>query len=354
MTKKKNQFWNGFKRVLPYLLTGVGVLGLVFVGSIDKQRNDNSLSLSSFATENQNEVSVDQISELYTVAGLSDSLGLASASDVGSNYVMVNAMHDAGQTSTNGKLEKPNLTDVDDSRGVIEYTVQEGENLDTIAARYGVSADQIRWSNGLKTSDVEVGRLLYVPSSSGIVYLVKSGDTMESIVARYGSSAEEIIALNDLEVSGIVEGSRILIKDGSLPEAERPEYVAPVRRSYSSNTYTYLGDTANRSGASCNRGLGAGQCTSWAWLKRPDLGFIKANANRWDDVARANGVLVNRSPSAGAVFQTDSGWYGHVGYVESVNSDGSINVSERNYAGCYGVMFSTIPASEVGKFNYIH
>lgn len=357
MTKKKHQFWNGFKRVLPYLLTGVGVLGLVFVGSIDKQRGDNSLSLSSFATENQNEVSVDQISELYTVAGLSDSLGLASASDVGSNYVMVNAMHDAGQTSTNGKLEKPSLTDVDDSRGVIEYTVQEGDNIDTIAAHYGVSADQIRWSNGLKSANVDVGRLLYIPSSSGIVYLVKSGDTIDSIVSRYGSSAAEIIALNDLEVSGVVEGARILIKDGSLPENERPEYVAPARRSYSSNnnySYTYLGDTANRAGASCNRGLGAGQCTSWAWLKRPDLGFIKANANRWDDVARANGVLVNRSPSAGAVFQTDSGWYGHVGYVESVNSDGSINVSERNYAGCYGVMFSTIPASEVGKFNYIH
>lgn len=357
MTKKNNKFWNGFRRFLPYLLTGVIVLSLVFVGSLDKQRNENSLSLSSFATENQKEVSVDQISELYTVAGLSDSLGLASATDVGSNYVMVNAMHDAGQTSTGGKLEKPSFTDIDDSRGVIEYTVQEGENIDMIAARYGVSPDQIRWSNGLKSSNVEAGRLLYIPSSSGIVYLVKSGDTIESIVSRYGSSAEEIIALNDLEVSGIVEGSRILIKDGSLPETERPEYVTPVRRSYFSNSnysYTYLGDTANRSGASCNRGLGAGQCTTWAWLKRPDLGFIKANANRWDDAARANGLLVNRSPSAGSIFQTDSGWYGHVGYVESVNSDGSINVSERNYAGCYGVMFSTIPASEVGKFNYIH
>ena len=357
MTKKNNKFWNGFRRFLPYLLTGVIVLSLVFVGSLDKQRNENSLSLSSFATENQKEVSVDQISELYTVAGLSDSLGLASATDVGSNYVMVNAMHDAGQTSTGGKLEKPSFTDIDDSRGVIEYTVQEGENIDMIAARYGVSPDQIRWSNGLKSSNVEAGRLLYIPSSSGIVYLVKSGDTIESIVSRYGSSAEEIIALNDLEVSGIVECSRILIKDGSLPETERPEYVTPVRRSYSSNSnysYTYLGDTANRSGASCNRGLGAGQCTTWAWLKRPDLGFIKANANRWDDAARANGLLVNRSPSAGSIFQTDSGWYGHVGYVESVNSDGSINVSERNYAGCYGVMFSTIPASEVGKFNYIH
>lgn len=35
------------------------------------------------------------------------------------------------------------------------------------------------------------------------------------------------------------------------------------------------------------------------------------------------------------VFQTSGGWggYGHVGYVESVNADGSITVSEMNYAG---------------------
>lgn len=353
MSKKTSKSKKRVKHLLPYFITGVVVIGLAFAGSLDKQASGNNLSLSSFATDDQNNVSVDQMSELYTVADLSDSLGLASASDVASNYVMANAMYDAGQTSATGKLEKPNLTDVDTSRGVIEYTVQEGENIDTIAAKYGISTNQLRWSNGLKTSDVAAGTLIYMPSSSGIVYLVKSGDTIDSIVSRYGSSAEEIIALNDLEVSGVVEGSRILIKDGSLPEAERPEYVAPViRRTYAS--YTYLGDTANRSGASCNRSLGAGQCTTWAWLKRPDLGIIKANANRWDDVARANGILVNRSPSAGAIFQTDSGWYGHVGYVESVNSDGSINVSERNYAGCYGVMFSTIPASEVGKFNYIH
>ena len=150
---------------------------------------------------------------------------------------------------------------------------------------------------------------------------------------------------------------QIVIKDGHLPETERPEYVPP-RRYYNNTgttyTYTYLGNASNRTNVSCNRGLGAGQCTTWGWLKRPDLGFIKANANRWDDMARSAGILVNHSPAAGAIFQTDSGWYGHVGYVESVNADGSINVSERNYAGCYGVMFSTIPAGEVGRFNYIH
>ena len=141
--------------------------------------------------------------------------------------------------------------------------------------------------------------MLYIPSSSGIVYTVKSGDTIDSIVSKYGSSSEEIIAMNDLEVSGLKEGSKILIKDGALPETERPEYVPPapvVRRTTTTYTYTYLGDTSTRTNMVCNRGLGAGQCVSWAQIKRPDLG-IMANANRWDDIARSRGIAVDHNPS---------------------------------------------------------
>lgn len=360
MTKKKHKFWNGFRRVLPYLLVGTGVLGLVFVGSLDKQNQGANLSLSSFAEDDYDDVSVDQMSELYMVADLSDALGLASASDVASNFVITTTMYDSGQTATTGKLEKPNLTDVDASRGVIEYTVGEGENLDTIAAKYGVSVDQIRWSNGLKANEVGIGTVLYVPSTSGIVYLVKSGDTIESIVSKYGSSAEEIIALNDLEVSGVVEGTRILIKDGALPETERPEYVAPVRRSTYNNsyTYTYLGNSSERQNIQVvgYYRIGRGQCVDWASYMRPDLGgLMLGNANAWARNAAAHGYLVNRTPSAGAIFQTSSGWYGHVGYVESVNADGSLTVTEMNYGYTpYRVIRATIPAGSVGNFNYIH
>ncbi len=355
MTRKRSKFMERFGHILPYVLSGGLVLTLVFVGSLDKHKQETSLSLDTFATDETANVSVDQMSELYVVADLSDVLGLASASDVASNYVSATSIYNSGIASS-GKLEKPSITNVDASRGVIKYEVKEGENIDIIAARYGASADQIRWSNGLKTVEVAAGTIINIPSTPGIVYTVKAGDTIDSIVEKYGSNANEIIALNDLEVSGISEGMVIVIKDGSLPETERPEYVAPVRRYYTNTnyTYTYLGNASSRTNVSCNRSLGAGQCTTWGWLKRPDLGFIKANANRWDDVAKSAGVLVDHSPAAGAIFQTDSGWYGHVGYVESVNADGSINVSERNYAGCYGVMFSTIPASEVGRFNYIH
>ena len=354
-----------YKHVIPYVAVGLITLALVFVGSIDKHNSEVSLSLDTFVANDYN-VSTDQLTELYMVADLSDALGLASAPDVASNYIITNTMYDSGQTSA-GKLEKPNITNIAVSRGVIEYTVGEGESMETIAAKYGVTTDDIRWSNNLKTTDVDAGTVLYIPSTSGIVYTVKGDDTVESIAEKYGSNTTEIIALNDLEVSGISEGMRIVIKDGTLPETERPEYVAPrpvqtqTQTQTTNYTYTYLGNSSVRQnievvGYFYNLGgpYGAGQCTQWAWYNRQDLPNLLGNANAWARNAAAYGYLVDNTPSAGAVIQTTAGWYGHVGYVEAVNPDGSIIMSEMNYGIPYRVIRSTIPASAVGNFNYIH
>ena len=363
MTKKKKFSSNWITKVLPYVAVAGITLLVVFLGSLDKHNNDVSLSLDNFAANDYN-VSVDQMSELYVVADLSDALGLASATDVASNYVITTTMYDSGQTSAS-KLEKPSLTNVSASRGVIEYTVKEGETMDSIAATHGLTTDQIRWSNGLKTTDVSPDTVLYLPSTPGIVYTVKGDDTVQSIAEKYGSSAEEIIALNDLEVSGVTDGTRIVIKGGELPEKERPEYVAPVVRPTYNYTYTYLGSSSERQnleviGYFYNLGgpYGAGQCTQWAWYKWQQNGRTVptnwGNANSWAAMAAASGYQVDRTPAAGAIIQSGSGWYGHVGYVEAVNPDGSIVISEMNYGIPFRAIRSTIPASYVGNFNYIH
>ena len=369
MTKKKQKtIGKTLKKIWPYILTAVLTLALVFVGYIDKKDADMNLSLNNFASNNYN-VSVDQISALYVVADISDSFNLASASDVASNYVVTTSMYSTGQTST-GKLEKPNLTNISVSRGVVYYEVREGDNMESIAQRYGISTDQIRWSNGKKTTDVSVGDVLYLPSTSGIVYTVKSGDTIDDIVSRYGSSVAEITELNDLEVSGISEGMRILIKNGSLPETERPEYVPPVTYTYS---YSYRGDTSSRIGITVigiydgrtwleghypqlGGRYGAGQCTQWAWYNRQDLPFSLGDARYWAGNAEALGYTVlYGEPVAGAVFQTNAGWWGHVGYVEAVNDDGSVVATEMNWNyHTYEAIRSTIPASAVRNLNYIY
>ncbi|QDA67529.1 CHAP domain-containing protein [Staphylococcus epidermidis] len=58
---------------------------------------------------------------------------------------------------------------------------------------------------------------------------------------------------------------------------------------------------------------------------------------------------------AQAAEQNNDGAYGHVAYVEGVNSNGSIRVSEMNYGHGAGVVTSrTISASQAASYNYIH
>ena len=109
------------------------------------------------------------------------------------------------------------------------------------------------------------------------------------------------------------------------------------------------------------------ECVSYTgWKAYEAYGVVLAwgNAYSWDDRARAAGYTVDHTPAAGTIGQVDGGAYGHVFWVESVNGDGSINVTEYNnsyatylYSGDshFGDFGSrTISAGEVGKYNYIH
>jgi len=61
----------------------------------------------------------------------------------------------------------------------------------------------------------------------------------------------------------------------------------------------------------------------WGWQGR-------GNANQWDDNARREGIPVDSNPRAGDIAVSNAGFYGHVMYVESVNSNGTINISQYN------------------------
>lgn len=63
----------------------------------------------------------------------------------------------------------------------------------------------------------------------------------------------------------------------------------------------------------------------WGWSAR-------GNANQWDDNAIAAGIPTDTNPRAGDVAISNNGFYGHAMYVESVNGDGSINISQYNAA----------------------
>lgn len=366
---KKSGFWSTAGRTLVYLLVAAGIIATAKIGSEDKDAFGNaSLNMTAMATSNS--VSADQLSELYVVASLSSSFSLASTDSVSSNYVSASVLKEISQTSTD-KIEKPGYTAVPFSPGIENYIVQDGETMEIIVAKVNaeyrtqLTTDLIRWSNGLKTTDVTIGQTLEIPKTTGIVYTVKAGDTPEALASRYGSQADRIISYNSLEDSGLVVGAHIVLPNGTLPLTERPEYV-PVY------TYSYYGSTSDRQDMrvvyeNVTSGYGNrmtwGQCTYYAWWWRATSpyslgalpGALTGDAKYWAANARALGMRVDNTPEVGAVFQTTAGWYGHVGVVLRILDDGSLVVREMNYGYRANVITeSTIPANVVGNFTYIH
>ncbi len=363
---KEHKFWHAIGRVMPYLATAVVILAVAVFGSKDKIASGTSgLNMTNIAASDG--ATADQLSELYVVASLASAMNLASTDAVSGNYVSAAVLRDIAQTSAD-KIEKPGYTPVANPRGVVTYIVDADDTMESIAAHYGITTDQIRWSNGLKDTTVTVGQVLSLPATSGIVYSVKTGDTYQSIASRYSTNIAEIIARNDLESTGLVVGSKIVLPGGVLPLTERPEYV-PIYN------YSYYGSASDRQNmhviyepvtAGGNNTMAWGNCTYYAWWWRWANGMALpvpaggggtfwGNANNWANAARALGMTVDKTPSYGAVFQTTAGWYGHVGIVTAVNGDGSITVREMNYGYRLNVITeSTIPASSVGNLNYIH
>ena len=59
--------------------------------------------------------------------------------------------------------------------------------------------------------------------------------------------------------------------------------------------------------------------------------------------------------TVGSIAQSDAGYYGHVAFVERVNSNGSILVSEMNFSASPGILtYRTIPAYQVRNYKFIH
>ena len=84
------------------------------------------------------------------------------------------------------------------------------------------------------------------------------------------------------------------------------------------------------------------------------------NANQWDDCAKQIGMRVDKNPAPGSVLVKNDtgGGFGHVAYVEKVNRDGSIVISDGNFNSRCGIRTSqtvkkgTSPFG--GDFWFIH
>ncbi len=114
---------------------------------------------------------------------------------------------------------------------VIDYTVEKGDTVSTVAKKFGVSEDTIRWANDLSGNNINIGDSLKILPVSGVVHKVDSGDTVYTVAKKYNTNPQKIVEwpFNEFanpETFTLVSGQMLVIPDGIKP-SEQPRYVRP-------------------------------------------------------------------------------------------------------------------------------
>ena len=298
--------------------------------------------------------SVDELAAANAVTNLAETAELPSAGDLRESETSLTIKKSLSQNDAE-VITKPDIVKPDTSaaRGISSYVTKEGDTMESIAKKFKISSQTLRWANNTTSDAVEPNKTLVVPLVDGVVYTVKDGDTAQSLAEKYKTSAERVVLYNDIDDGAkLSTGSRIVLPGGELPENERPGYVASRSRSTTSGSRNWLT-------ASVGNRYAAGNCTWYAYERRMQLGrpigSFWGHAKAWSDSARAAGFVVNDVPAPGAIIQNTWGGfgYGHVGIVERVDGQ-NIYIMEMNYRGYNIISPRTIPLAEAHRYNFIH
>lgn len=103
-------------------------------------------------------------------------------------------------------------------------------------------------------------------------------------------------------------------------------------------------------------GYGCRQCVSYtAWKVGQRTGrfpYYWGNANQWPASARASGYSTGSTPRVNAVGVISAGAYGHVVWIEAVNGDGTVDVSQYNYYNAGGPGWGNYSKMRVNAATY--
>lgn len=297
-------------------------------------------------------------------AKISNPLDTLSANDVAANVAIIVKLPESGliindadsvtaeinsTVNSHDTVVKPQIlsAEIKTKSDIKEYVVMDGDTIESLATKFGVTSDSIKWSNDLNSVRLAAGKVLFIPPTNGIVYNVKSGDNAESLAGKYNVSKESITSFNDAEITGLVAGDRILIPNGTIkaaPAASRTPY--------------YSGFAFGSTAVYGYNGYVPGYCTWYVANKRAAIGrplpANLGNAGPWARSAPAAGFIVNNTPAPGAAIVTDLGNPGHVGFVETVNPDGSVVMSEMNRRRRFEVTSRVLSPEEATRYKYIH
>ena len=337
------------RRVIRYSILLANVLVLVSVLFFVVKSPASNATSNSATLANSNDAAanpLDQISSADIAVNIARMARMDEAVAVVNNADSVNSQLTLA-TGENTVINKPQVvnTALRSNKDIQRYVVVAGDTVATLATKFNVTSDSLRWSNGISGNALTPGKeLLILPGVNGIIYKVAVGDTPESLSARFQGNRDQIVAYNDAEVSGLPVGQYVIIPNG-LPLTAR----ATTSLSSASSGFAW-----GSSAIYGYNGYDPGWCT-WYAASKVAVPSNWGNANTWDDGGRASGWIVSSTPKPGAIAQNNYPGVGHVAVVEAVSEDGMmIKYSDMNGLAGWGRVGYSDWVS-VSKFqNYIY
>ena len=115
-----------------------------------------------------------------------------------------------------------------------EYEVKPGDTLASIAEKFDIDVDTLKWQNNLKGDTIKPGDTLEILPVPGVAHKVKSGESIYSIAKRYRVDAQNIVNFpfndfEDLDTFALNVGQTLIVPGGVPPAAAPVIRNAPSR-----------------------------------------------------------------------------------------------------------------------------
>ncbi len=116
---------------------------------------------------------------------------------------------------------------------IVDYEVLGGDTLASIAKKFDISVDTIKWANDLKSDTIKPSQVLKIPPVTGVVHKVASGENIYSIAKKYKVDAQNIVNFPfndfaDLDTFALTPGQILYVPNGVIEEEGAPSVPGPT------------------------------------------------------------------------------------------------------------------------------